>query len=138
MDFTMKLVAACLCGINCRYNGTSKLNSEILEMVARGEAIPICPELMAGLSTPREACERVGNKILSATGRDYTEDFNKGANEALKFAQAVGANEFIGKNGSPSCGVGMQYDGTFSNKQIPGDGVVTELLKNNDIKVSSI
>lgn len=107
-------------------------------MVACGEAVPVCPELMAGLPTPREACERVGDKILSVTGKDYTEDFNNWANETLKLAKNIGATEFIGKNGSPSCGVGMQYDGTFSGKQIQGDGVAAELLRKNNIKVSSI
>ncbi len=134
----MKLVAACLCGVNCRYNGTNKLNNEISIMVAQGKAVPVCPEQMAGLPTPREACERNGNRVLSATGKDYTEHFSKGAREVLNLAININATEFIGKNKSPSCGVGTMYDGTFSGKLISGSGVTAELLKKNGIKVRSL
>jgi len=134
----MKLVSACLCGLKCAWRGTDKPNLEILEMVKRGEAIPICPEQLGGMPTPREACEQRGNKVFSKTGKEHTEEFNKGANEVLKFAQAINAKEFIGKAKSPSCGADLVYDGTFSDNLIKGDGVTAKLLKENGIKVSSI
>ena len=134
----MKLVAACLCGVNCRFNGKHKLNQEIVDMVARGEAIPVCPEQMGGLPTPREACEQQGNKVISPTGKDYTEAFNKGADETLKLAKAIGATEFIGRVKSPSCGTEKVFDGTFSDTLTSGNGVTAELLKKNGIKVTSI
>jgi len=134
----MKLVAACLCGMNCRFNGTNKLNQDILDTVARGEAIPVCPEQMGGLPTPREPCEQQGDKIISAAGKDYTAEFSKGATETLKLAKAVGATEFIGRIKSPSCGTGKVFDGTFSGTLVDGNGVAADLLEKNGIKVSSI
>ena len=135
----MKLCAACLCGVNCRFNGENKLNKEILAMVSRGEALPVCPEQLGGLPTPREACEGpINGKVLSASGKDYTKEFIKGAEETLKLARAVGATEFIGRVKSPSCGVVSIFDGTFSDKLTDGDGVTAALLKKNGIKVSSV
>ena len=134
----MKLVAACLCGMKCRFNGTDKLNQDILDMVVHGEAVPVCLETLGGLPTPREACEKIGDKVISPTGKDYTEAFEKGANETLKLAMAIGATEFIGRIKSPSCGTGKVFDGTFSETLTDGDGVTTGLLKKNGIKITSV
>jgi len=134
----MKLVSACLCGINCRWNCKARTNPEILDMVVRGGVIPVCPEQLAGLPTPRPACEGpINGRVLSADGTDYTDAMQRGAAETLKFARAVGATEFIGTK-SPSCSVGMIYDGTFTNNFIPGDGITTKLLKENGIKCSGV
>jgi len=87
---------------------------------------------------PREPCEGpIDGKVMSATSKDYTEEMIKGAHEVLKFAQAIGATEFIGTK-SPSCSVGQIYDGTFSNNFISGDGVTTALLKKHGIKTISV
>lgn len=134
----MKLVSACLCGMKCTWRGTDKLNAEILEMVARGEAIPVCPEQLGGMSTPREPCEQTGDKVFSKTGVEHTDEFNRGAEETLKLAKTVNATEFIGKAKSPSCGAGKVYDGTFSDTLIDGDGVTVKLLKTNGIKTRSV
>lgn len=132
----MKLVAACLCGLKCRYDGTSKIDREILDMVARGGAVPVCPEQLGSLPTPREACEQQGDKVVSASGKEYTAFFNKGAAETLRLAQAVGATEFIGRAKSPSCGAERVFDGTFGNNLMSGNGVTALLLQKNGIKVS--
>ena len=134
----MKLVSACLCGLNCRYNGTSVLNEEVMEMVRRGEAIPVCPELLGGLGTPRKPCEGpIKGRVLSKSGKDFTAEFTRGAEEVLKLARAVGADEFIGKARSPSCGAGLIFDGTFSSTLVKGDGVTTKLLRENGLRVRS-
>jgi uncharacterized protein YbbK (DUF523 family) len=124
--------------MKCRFNGTDKLNQEILDMVARGEAVPVCPEQLGGLPTPREACEQIDDRVVSPTGKDYTEAFEKGADETLKLAKAVSATEFIGRIKSPSCGTGKVFDGTFTETLTDGDGVTAGLLKKNGIKVTSI
>ena len=135
----MKIVSACLCGMNCMWSGKNKLNPEILEMVKNGHAIPVCPEQMGGLMTPRPPCEQQKDgRVISNTGEDRTKEFGKGAQETLNLAIAVGADEFIGKAKSPSCGVGMVYDGTFSGTLISGNGVTAELFIKNNIKVRSI
>ncbi|MCL2439118.1 MAG: DUF523 domain-containing protein [Alphaproteobacteria bacterium] len=133
----MKLVSACLCGLNCRFNGTGKLDPEILEMVASGKAIPVCPEQLGGLPTPRECCELKNGRAKSAAGNDYTEGFERGAEEVLRLAREIGADEFIGKSKSPSCGTGQVYDGTFSGTLTDGDGITVKLLRENGIRTSN-
>jgi uncharacterized protein YbbK (DUF523 family) len=132
----MKLVSACLIGIKCRYDGKSNLNKECFELFKRGKLIPVCPEQLGGLQTPREKSEIQKNgKILTKSGKDVTENFIKGARETLKLAKLLGAKEAILKSKSPSCGCGKIYDGTFSGKLIKGDGVTVALLKKNKIIV---
>jgi len=140
------LVSGCLCGINCKYNGGNNLNEKVLELLKQGKAIPVCPEQLGGQATPRVAHEIIkgdGAKVLDGSCRvqgtdpedDVTEEFIKGAYETLNVAKTVGANSAILKARSPSCGRGMIYDGTFSGKKIQGNGVTTELLLRNGIKV---
>ena len=131
----MKIVSACLAGINCTYRGDSNSNKKIIEMVEKGEAIPVCPEQLGGLPTPRIASEGKENKVFNKEGKDVTLEFNNGAKEALKIAKMINCKEAILKARSPSCGCGEIYDGTFSKKLIKGDGVFTKLLKENKIIV---
>jgi len=141
----MKLVSACLCGINCAWNGQSKVSPKVLELIKSGEFIPVCPEQLGGLSTPRIPQEIQGcsgedvlagkGKVMNKNGEDVTAQFIRGAEETLKIGKSAGATEFIAKSKSPSCGCGFTYDGTFSGTLIEGDGVTTALLKQNGIKV---
>lgn len=141
----MKIVSACLCGINCAWNGKSKPSQKIIELMESEEMIPICPEQLGGLSTPRIPQEIQGCsgkdvlagrcKVMNKNGEDVTAQFIRGAEEALKIAKLTGATEFIAKSKSPSCGCGSTYDGTFSGTLIEEDGVTTALLKQNGIKV---
>ena len=131
----MIIVSACLAGVNCRYNGRSKPNDKVIEMVMHGEAIPLCPEQLGGLTTPRRPCERIADKVKQNDGTDVTENLKKGAEETLRIAQLIGAKEAIFKTNSAACGSGKIYDGTFSSVLIDGDGVVAELLKKNGIRV---
>jgi len=143
----MKLISACLCGINCAWNGKSKISPKILELVKSGEFIPVCPEQLGGLSTPRIPQEIQGGsgedvlagkcKVINKEGKDVTAQFVRGAEETLKIAKLTGAKKFIAKSKSPSCGCGKIYDGTFSGRIIKGDGETTKLLKKNGIKVIS-
>ncbi|MBU0530115.1 MAG: DUF523 domain-containing protein [Nanoarchaeota archaeon] len=131
----MKLVSACLAGINCKYNGSSKPKEKIIEMVKNGEAIPVCPEQLGGLTTPRETAEQKNERVFTKDGKDVTTEFVKGANEGLKIAILAGCKEAILKARSPSCGSGKVYDGSFSGKLIDGDGVFAALLKKNGIRI---
>lgn len=132
----MKLVSACLVGINCRYDGKSKLNQECLKLFKKGRLISVCPEQLGGLSVPREPAEiqKLG-KVLTKNGEDVTKNFNKGAKETLKIARILRIKEAIFKSKSPSCGLGLVYDGSFSGKLIKGNGITTALLKKNKIQV---
>ena len=133
----MKIVSACLAGIKCRYNGTAKPCEKVIVLVKEGKAISVCPEQLAGLPTPRASCEIKGEKIISKTGEDLTEKFQKGAEEALKIAKLNNCKEAILKSHSPSCGSRKIYDGSFTGNLIDGDGIFTKLLKENNIKVIS-
>ena len=140
----IKLISACLIGIKCRYDGRSKICLKAKKLFEREKIIPVCPEQLGGLPTPRIPSEVVNgngtgvikgkNKVIDKNGKNVTAKFLKGAQETLKIAKAVGAQEFIGKSKSPSCGAGFTYDGTFSNKLLEGDGVTAALLKSQGIR----
>lgn len=129
------LVSACLLGVNCRYNGEGKLHESILKLMDQHTLIPICPETLGGLSTPRLPSEKIGDKVITKDSTDVTEQFQKGAREVLKLAKLYQCKYAILKEKSPSCGAGKIYDGTFTGVLIEGNGVTTELLEKNGIQV---
>ena len=141
------IVSGCLLGINCRYDGKSKPCKKLLELQKTNRLIPVCPEQLGGLSTPRIPAEVQGgdgkeiikgkSKVTNKNSTDVTVNFLNGAKETLKIAKLMGAKEFIGKSKSPSCGTGVIYDGTFSDTLVLGDGVTSALLKKRGIKVST-
>ena len=133
----MKICSACLLGINCRYNGELKPNQKVIELAKHETLIPICPEQLGGLPTPREACEQKGEEVFSKTGKNLTILFKNGAIEVLKIIKLFKVKEAILKKNSPSCGCGKIYNGEFNGTIINGDGVLTKLLKKNGIKVIS-
>ena len=133
----MKLCSACLLGIKCRYDGKSKPYGKVLDLAKKEILIPVCPEQLGGLSTPRIPSEQKGGRVFSKRNKDVTENFRSGATAVLKIAQILNIKEAILKQRSPSCGCGQIYDGSFSKKIIVGDGVTTKLLKRNKIKVIS-
>jgi len=131
----MKIVSACLVGIKCRYDGEARPCQKVIELVKQGKAIPVCPEQLGGLTTPRTPAEQKDNKVFTKNGEDVTAQFEIGAEEALKIALLANCDEAIIKAKSPSCGSCKVYDGTFSGKLIDGDGVFAKILKKNNIKV---
>ena len=133
----MIIVSACLAGYRCRYDGKIVPDAEIVALIKRGGAIPVCPEMMGGLPCPRVPAERTkdGLRVVTREGKDVTEAFTSGAEEALRMAKLYGCDRAILKANSPSCGCGQIYDGTFSGTLIDGDGVTAELFKENGIAV---
>jgi uncharacterized protein YbbK (DUF523 family) len=142
----MKFVSACLLGIRCTWNGGDKYkNDRAIELSRIETLIPVCPEQLGGLSTPRAPQEIQGGagddvlngkcKVTNRDGKDVTREFIKGAEETLKIALQLKIKEFIAKSGSPSCGCGQIYDGSFSGRLIGGDGVTTALLKRNGLRI---
>lgn len=129
------LVSACLLGIDCKYSGGNNYNEKVLEYIKDYEVIPVCPEIMGGLSTPRPPSERVGNKVINNQNIDVTKEYIKGANETLKLAKLFDVKKALLKAKSPSCGKGKIYDGTFSGTLIEGNGVTVDLLQSNGIEV---
>ncbi|MCM1992471.1 DUF523 domain-containing protein [Oceanirhabdus seepicola] len=142
----MKIIlSACLCGINCKYDGGNNLNDKAVELLKSGKALPVCPEQLGGQSTPRiphEIIDSTGEEVLDGKGvikgpegDDVTDEFLKGAQETLKIAQAIGAEYAVLKARSPSCGFGKIYDGSFTGNKKYGNGVTAALLKRNGIKI---
>ena len=129
------LVSACLLGVDCKYNGGNNYNDKVVEYLKDKEVIPICPEIMGGLSTPRYPSERVSNKVINNQNIDVTNEYTKGAEQALKLAKLFNVKKALLKAKSPSCGNGKIYDGTFTNTLIDGKGITTELLESNGIEV---
>ena len=132
------LVSACLLGLNCKYDGGNNYSEEIDEFLKDYDVIPICPEIMGGLPTPRVPSEVLGDKVVNKEGIDVTPQFNKGAKEVLFLAKKYNIKKALLKAKSPSCGNGQIYDGTFSHTLIDGDGVTTKLLKENGIEEITI
>lgn len=131
------LVSACLLGICCRYDGRGNPNDAVLSLLNRDDItlIPVCPEQLGGLSTPRIPSERRGERVVNRAGEDVTSQFIRGAEEALRIAKLYGCQVAVLKERSPSCGCGRIYDGTFSGKLTDGDGVTAELLRREGINV---
>lgn len=132
------LVSACLLGVNCKYDGGNNQSDEIDEFLKDYEVIPICPEIMGGLPTPRCPAEKVGDKVLTQEGKDVTEEYTKGAKECLFLAQKYGVKKALLKRRSPSCGYGEIYDGTFSHTRTNGNGVTADLFEKNGIEIIQI
>lgn len=129
------LVSACLLGTACRYDGKSVPCASLLEQLDGLRLIPVCPEQLGGLPTPRIPCERQGQRVVSKTGTDTTQQYQRGAQEALRLAKLFGCKAALMKERSPSCGCGQIYDGSFSKTLVGGDGVTAELLKQHGIAV---
>ena len=129
------LISACLLGVNCKYDGTNNDNEKVNEYIKDKELIIICPEIMGGLTTPREPSEILNEKVISKSGKDVTQNFKRGANETLMLAKKFNVKKALLKSKSPSCGCGLIYDGTFNGKLIKGDGITTELLKKHGREV---
>jgi uncharacterized protein YbbK (DUF523 family) len=139
------IVSACLLGINCRYDGTNSLNEKLLNYHPSKYLIPLCPEQMGGLTTPRPKAEiEMGDgadvlagmsRVLDINGMDVTAHFIRGAEEVLKVARLFDIRGTVLKEKSPSCGVNLIYRG---KKLVKGMGIVAALLKNEGLEVTDV
>ena len=129
------LVSACLLGVSCRYDGKSKGHPLAADLLQKYTAIPVCPEILGGLPTPRDPSERREGRVVMNTGADVTEQYRRGAEAALRLCRMLGCEAAILKERSPSCGHGTIYDGAFTGTLTDGDGVTAELLLRNGIPV---
>jgi len=136
----MILVSSCLAGYKCAYDGNAKTTDEIVELVKMGKAIPVCPEQLGGLATPRtpSECVMVNDEIrvISKKGEDLTDEFVKGAKETLSIANLYDCKYAILKKYSPSCGA-RTYDGSFTGALSDMSGITANLLMENGIEVIS-
>lgn len=131
----MFLVSACLAGIKCRYNGSSKPECEIVDLFRSGEVIAVCPEQLGGLTTPRLPSQFYGGtgddvldgkaKLLRADGLDITANYIEGAHAVLRIMKELNLSKAVLKARSPACGVGEVWR---ENNLVKGYGVCASLL----------
>lgn len=131
-------VSSCLLGDNCKYNGGNNYSEKVIKFVEEHEVIPVCPEVLGGLPIPRESAEIVNGVVSLKDGSSVDKKFRDGAEKAIRIVKENNADLVILQSRSPSCGVNTIYDGSFSGKLIPGQGVFSELLKKNGIKVIDV
>lgn len=143
----MILVSSCLCGEKCKYSGSDNWNQQVVEYCKDKEIIRVCPEVMGGLSTPRNPAEIVGGKaedvfrgkakVMDCKGNEVTEAFVKGARAVLELAKAHEIREAILKANSPSCGKGQVYNGKFDGRKVEGNGLTAQLLLEAGVTVKT-
>lgn len=136
----MYIVSACLAGVKCRYDGNDSRMDQVVEMVRRGIALPLCPEMLGGLPSPRACCEIITNeegkeRVITEEGEDLTDLFLSGAEKACEIAGIIGARSAILKFRSPSCGYGIIYDGTFTGARKEGKGIAASMLEKSGIRI---
>lgn len=129
------LVSACLLGAACKYSGGDNYCPQVAALLKDYQLVPVCPEQLGGLPTPRTPAERQGDRVIAKDGRDVTAAYLRGAQEALKLAKLFGCDTAILKARSPSCGAQGIYDGTFTGTVIPGSGVTAELLRGAGLRI---
>ena len=122
-------------GFGCRYDGGVRRLSCLDALGERHVLIPVCPEVMGGLPTPRPPSEIRDGRVITRDGRDVTQAFLRGSQEAARLAQACGCGCALLKERSPSCGLGQVYDGTFTGTLTDGDGLCARLLVGRGLRV---
>jgi len=131
-------VSSCLLGDNCKYNGGNNYSEKVIKFIEKHEVISVCPEVLGGLPIPRESAEIVNGVVSLKDGSSVDKMFRDGAEKAIRIVKENNADLVILQSRSPSCGVNTIYDGSFSGKLIHGQGVFSELLKKNGIKVIDV
>ncbi len=131
------VVSACLVGCHCRYDGESSPDERVVELVRQGRALPLCPEQLGGLPTPRPPLELCGGRAVDAQGLDMTAAMERGVEEAVRLVMLAGCTRAVLKARSPSCGFGTIYDGTFSGARIAGNGLFAARLHACGLMVST-
>jgi uncharacterized protein YbbK (DUF523 family) len=137
------IISACLLGVACNHEGRGSPRAVVDELARRYRLVPVCPEVLGGLSTPRPPAELTGGdgadvlagcgdagnaRVVNVDGDDVTAAYRRGARATVTLAQAVGATRAVLKARSPSCGSSAVYDGTFSRRLVPGRGVTAAAL----------
>jgi uncharacterized protein YbbK (DUF523 family) len=143
------LISACLLGVACNHEGRGSPRAVVDELAEHYRLVPVCPEVLGGLPTPRAAAELQGGdgadvvaatgdaRVVNIEGEDVTAAYRRGAEAAVAVAKAVGAERAVLKARSPSCGSSAVYDGSFSRRLVPGRGVTAAALAAAGLEVGS-
>lgn len=133
------LVSACLLGVRCTHDGTHNETPAVVALGSTHRLVPVCPETVGGLPTPRPPAERSADdgRVRTADGDDVSDAYERGARQAVRLAAATGAAAAVLKARSPSCGCRQIYDGTFTRTRVDGEGVTAEALRRAGVEVVS-
>ena len=131
------LVSSCLLGVRCTHDGGHEARAAVQALAATHRLVPVCPETVGGLPTPRPAAERSSDdgRVRTADGTDVTDAYERGAAHAVRLAAAAGVVGAVLKARSPSCGCHQVYDGAFTRTRIDGEGVTAEALRRAGVTV---
>lgn len=143
----MILVSSCLLGIKAKYDGGVNTCELLMRYCRLGKYVPICPEQLGGLATPRLPVELQGGGgeevlagkaiAVNCEGEDVTEKFVEGARQVLSVGKMFTVTAAVLKERSPSCGAHQIYDGSFRHITTMGQGITAALLRQSDIPVYS-
>lgn len=126
---TCILVSACILGENCKFNGKNNYSKEAVEFLSDKEVVPICPETLAGMPTPREPAEIVNGRVTEISGKDVHDQYSEGVSIAVDIISNQEIDYALLQSRSPTCGSNRIYDGSFSGKKIKGSGIFAQKLK---------
>ena len=129
------MVSACLLGDNVKYNGGNNRHEKVLEYIKGHEVVPVCPEMLGGLTVPRAPGEIQDGIVRNEDGTSVDYEYRTGAAKALEIAESERIDMAILQSRSPSCGVNQIYDGSFTGRKIKGMGVFARLLSEKGYKV---
>ncbi|MDY4040542.1 MAG: DUF523 domain-containing protein [Collinsella sp.] len=130
-------VSACLLGERVKYNGGDNLVPGLVSRLSGHEILPVCPEVAGGLSVPRPPVELARGRVRTVDGADVSAAFRAGVDAALAALDldGTGIDLAILQSRSPTCGVNQIYDGTFTGRLIPGQGLFAAELARRGIRV---
>ncbi len=138
-------MSACLLGLPTRFDGGARTREAVAALRSDAVLVPVCPEQLGGLPTPRRPAEIQGgagdevldgvSRVCTREGDDVTDAFLRGAASAVEVARLAGVRGAVLKARSPSCGVGETYDGTFSGRLRSGHGVAAALLARSGLRL---
>ena len=123
------MVSACLLGENCKYSGGNNRNDRLLDFLQEHDVMPVCPEVLGGLPVPRTPAEIMNGTVMNRDGVSVDHEFRRGAEAALAAAIKEQPELIILQPRSPSCGTKEIYDGTFTGRLIPGEGIFAALAR---------
>jgi len=129
------LVSACLMGRNCKYNGGNNYCEKLQKLIQGREVIEVCPEVLAGLGTPRTPIEICNGTVISKDGEVVDEKIRRATAQILDQIRDEEIEVCVLKSRSPTCGVKQVYDGSFTGKLVDGAGVLAQALKDAGYKL---
>lgn len=129
------LVSACLMGRNCKYNGGNNYCEKLQDFIQGREVIEVCPEVLAGLGTPRTPIEICNGTVISKDGEVVDEKIRRATAQILDQIRNEEIEVCVLKSRSPTCGVKQVYDGSFTGKLVDGAGVLAQALKDAGYKL---